>query len=804
MNGYAIDEQTNSPVPCSRRHIVVRGAVQGVGFRPFVYRLATKLRLAGWVNNTSQGVFIEVEGRDDLLQSFIAHLETNYPPHALIQQIEIEEMVPTGERTFVVHHSDAKGAKTAYILPDLAICPDCLHEIRDPKNRRYRYPFTNCTNCGPRFSIIEVLPYDRANTTMRHFPMCPQCQAEYDDPADRRFHAQPNACPNCGPRVVVWDTSGRVLAEGDTALDVTTAALRAGKIVAVKGLGGFHLMVDACNDTAVRLLRERKAREAKPLALMFPSLTMVCEACIVSPLEADLLCSTEAPIVLLRRVTVTDRVDTPIAPSVAPGNPYLGVMLPSTPLHHLLLRDLGTPVVATSGNRSDEPICTDEHEALRRLDGITDLFLVHNRPIARPMDDSVVQVVMGEPQILRRARGYAPLPIAVTRESDAPPVVAVGAHLKNTVGLAVGTMAFLSQHIGDLDTAPAYDAFTRVAADLPSLYNVQSPLVACDTHPDYRSTQFAETHASQPLVRVQHHYAHTLACMTEHALEAPALGVAWDGTGYGCDGTIWGGEFLHVTPDGFTRVATFRPFGLPGGEAAIKEPRRAALGLLHAHVGDALWDMDDLLPVYGLTHYERSTFRAMLERGIHTPLTSSVGRLFDAVAALVGLRQRAQFEGQAAMDLQFAVTDDLPRVGYPFRIETTPEGLLIVDWSLLLDALLADLRHLIPVETIAGRFHTTLAHIIVTVAEYIDEPRVVLGGGCFQNKLLTESAISQLRAAGFCPYWPQRIPPNDGGIALGQIAAVARLAAASRSSTEPTRNPWNRRGRHVDVLGDSW
>jgi hydrogenase maturation protein HypF len=622
-----------------RLRLVVCGAVQGVGFRPCVYRLANELGLTGWVNNSAQGVTIEVEGHRVELEQFRQRLTTEKPPRSFIQSCEATWLDLAGYDGFVIRASETHGGKTALVLPDIATCPDCLCEILDPANRRHRYPFTNCTNCGPRFSIIEALPYDRANTSMRSFQMCPACQAEYDDPNDRRFHAQPNACPVCGPQLEVWPggatgaNSGppRRLAHGNDALLAAAHVIRSGQIVAVKGIGGFHLLVDARNETAVQRLRERKQREEKPFALLFPTWESVTEDCEVSSLEERLLRSPEAPIVLLKKRSVgvmeywsadvrsTPHSGTPalqhsIATSVAPGNPNLGVMLPSNPLHHLLMAELGFPVVATSGNLSDEPICTDEFEALERLRGIADIFLVHNRPIVRHMDDSIVRVMMDREMVLRRARGFAPLPITLKSETQnrkSEIVLAVGAHLKNSVALAVGDQVFLSQHLGDLETEQAHEAFCRAADDLPRLYDVQPEFIAADLHPDYLSTQFALERVAQaslpassggiPAARshteqgcsvnpqagslrhvgVQHHLAHVLSCLAENEVALPALGVAWDGTGLGTDGTIWGGEFFLVTDQTVTRVAHWRPFRLPGGDAAAKEPRRAAWGLIY-------------------------------------------------------------------------------------------------------------------------------------------------------------------------------------------------------------------------------
>ncbi len=759
----------------SRLRLSVRGAVQGVGFRPFVWRLARGLDLAGWVANTPFGAAIEVEGPRPQLDRFRADLVGAPPPHARLMSVEAVWLDATGQTTFEIRSSDAAGDPTAIVLPDLATCEECRREIFDPTDRRYRYPFTNCTHCGPRFTIIEALPYDRPRTSMRKFAMCAACAAEYDDPGDRRFHAQPIACPQCGPQLAWWSTGGTVLATRDEALRAAVAALRHGAIVAVKGLGGFHLLVDARRDDAVRRLRQRKHREEKPFALLYPSMAAVEADCEMSPAEADVLLSAEAPIVLLRR-----RRGTPssVAASVAPGCPTLGVMLPYTPLHHLLAADFGAPLVATSGNLSDEPICIDEHEALARLGGIADGLLVHDRPILRHVDDSIARVVLGREILLRRARGYAPWP--VTLRHDMPPMVAVGAHLKNTIAVTAGRDVFLSQHIGDLDTPQAIQAFHDVLGNLDALFRVKPRAALADLHPDYVSGRLART-LDVPVALVQHHLAHVAGCLAEHDVAGPALGVSWDGTGYGSDGTVWGGEFLRVEDGGWQRVACLRPFRLPGGERAVREPRRSALGVLSVAFGNALDDLD----VPSLRAFDAAARRVLLralDRGVNAPVTTSAGRLFDAVASIAGVRQQAAFEGQAAMLLEWAALDE-PAVAYPFevvRADAMPAlggwdpPPLVVDWVPMVRALVADVARGIGTTVMAARAHETLAQIVLSVAREIGESQVALSGGCFQNRRLLERTVTILRDAGFVPYWPHRVPPNDGGIALGQVAAWAR------------------------------
>jgi hydrogenase maturation protein HypF len=774
-----------------RLRIEIHGAVQGVGFRPFVYRLATEHGLTGWVINDTRGVFIEVDGPQPDLEHFLARLAAEKPPRAMIQSLDSAWLDAAGYERFEIRHSDAHGAKTVLVLPDIATCADCLAEVLDPADRRYGYPFTNCTNCGPRFTIIQDLPYDRPNTTMRRFVMCSDCQAEYENPLDRRFHAQPNACPVCGPQLALWSPAGEPVANRDQALERAAEALRAGQILAVKGLGGFHLVVDARNAEAVARLRERKPRRDKPLALMARDLEQARSLCEIPGQAEALLTSAEAPIVLLER-----RPEATVATNVAPGNPSLGVMLPYTPLHHLLLRELGFPIVATSGNLTDEPICTDEVEAIQRLGHIADLFLVHNRPITRHVDDSVAWIVGGAPQLLRRARGYAPLPVLMPRRL--PTILAVGAHHKNTVALSVDRQVFISQHIGDLETAEAMAAFERVIEDFLRLYDVRPVAIAHDMHPDYLSTRWAQEHrleagdwktdaAPSPiaLIPVQHHHAHLAACLAENGIEGPALGVTWDGTGYGTDGSVWGGEFLLGDAADFRRAAHLRPFRLPGGEAAIKEPRRVALALLWDVYGQAALDRQELAPVGSFRPAERRLLGQMLERGFNTPITTSAGRLFDGVAALLGLHQQVTFEGQAAMALEFAVDAEVEDA-YPLPIaKTDDEGqttnvsapsTLVLDWQPLLEGVLEDLQRGVKPGIIAGRFHNALAESILSVAQAVGEPRVALSGGCFQNRVLTERTARRLSEAGFEVLLHRQVPPNDGSVSLGQVlVAAARL-----------------------------
>ncbi len=792
-----------------RVRVRLSGAVQGVGFRPFVHRRATALGLAGWVGNSAAGVTIEAEGDPHRVHALLAELRASPPTNASIAAIESCEICPRADTGFAIRASDTEGAPIAHVLPDLAICDECLREMFNPADRRYRYPFINCTQCGPRYSIIEAIPYDRARTSMRHFRMCPSCQAEYDDPTDRRFHAEPNACPVCGPRVSLCDGAGRVLAGGYDAISAAAKALRAGRIVAAKGIGGFHLIADARDNAVVQRLRDRKCREEKPFAVMFASLVEAQRCCRVTPEEAVLLTSPVRPIALLRRVGGN------VSEAVAPGNPLLGVMLPYAPLHCLLLQELGFPVVATSGNLSDEPIAIDEPGALAQLGRVADLFLTHDRPIVRAVDDSVMRIVCGREFVVRRGRGLAPTQLRVPGVVGG--ILAVGGHLKTTVALTRDDGVVLSQHIGDLTTSSARAAHACAMADLARLHAVEPRLAACDLHPDYASSHAAEA-ADVPMVVVQHHLAHVIACMAEHGLPPPVLGVAWDGTGLGADGAIWGGEFLLVGPTGWCRVARLRPFRLLGGEAAASEPRRAALGLLFEAFGDAAFTREDLAPVATLMPAERRVLAGLLRSGTNAPWTTSVGRLFDAFASIFGLRQHASYEGQAAAELEWAAEGSTAEPCYEFRVTTSqeaeqsdpplggvelgaggrpveetrgavpsrrsspsraervsvhPSPPLLIDWQPVLQSALTDVQSGRPVGAISAAFHAGLAAAIAEIARRIGERCVVLSGGCFQNVRLTEAAVAALRAAGHRPVWHQRVPPNDGGLALGQAVWAA-------------------------------
>lgn len=757
--------------PLCRRRLTVRGTVQGVGFRPFVYQLASALGLAGGVKNTSQGVVIEIEGADKTLQEFLHKLKQNLPPHAAIRALEQQDLPVQGLREFKIWASEVVGNGTrTQILPDLATCTECLQDVLTPDNRRYHYPFTNCTHCGPRFSIIQTLPYDRCHTTMANFVMCANCQAEYTQPSHRRFHAQPNACDVCGPHLESWPKGQQQ--PGDP-LKLAIAMLHRGDIVALKGLGGFQLLVDAKNPDAVQRLRQRKGRPDKPLALMYPTLDQVKADCDVSEAAAMILTSAQAPIVLLPRRPDSLGLAPNIAPYQSELGPDLGVMLPTTPLHHLLLRQYDSPLVTTSGNISGEPIAAGEQDN-GRLGAISDGVLTHNRPIQRPVDDSVVQLIQGRPQVLRHARGYAPQVILLS-EPIVPEarILALGAHLKNTIALSLGDQIVLSQYIGDLDAPLTLERLKHTVTDILSLYTCQPTAIACDLHPDYGSTRLAYTLAAQwdvPVISVQHHYAHVLAGMAEHQLQSPVLGVAWDGAGYGSEQSIWGGEFLQIIESGFERVAHLLPFPLLGGDICSREPRRTALGLLYGCYGDAAFERDDLAPVREFSTAQRDVLRQMLTSKINTPMTSSIGRLFDGLAALLNLHQVVSFEGQAALTLEFAAAETIVKQGYSFEISGAVPH--VIDWRPMVREIIHERG--VPMAVVAAKFHHTLVEMVGAIAKLINSSNIMLTGGCFQNTVLSEQTIQHLQTAGFTPYWHQRVPPNDGGIAVGQVVGALR------------------------------
>jgi hydrogenase maturation protein HypF len=750
-----------------RTGIRVEGIVQGVGFRPFVYSLAASLGLGGLVGNDIDGVFAEVEGGAEAVAKFLALLETQAPPLARIEQVSTTSLPVTGRADFVIVPSQPGAERRALISADSATCADCLRELADPDDRRYRYPFINCTNCGPRFTIVRDIPYDRPLTTMSGFAMCAQCAAEYHDPANRRFHAQPLCCAACGPRLALLAADGAPLAGSDPLVGAAEL-LRSGQIVAVKGLGGYHLAVASGNAHAAAALRARKHRDDKPFALMVPDLATARMLCAVDETEARLLISARRPIVLLPRLPDADRH---VAPGVAPGNRQLGLMLPYTPLHHLLLEAVAGPIVATSGNVSDEPIAFRDEEALERLAGIADAFLVHDRPIHIQTDDSVVRALHGREAVIRRSRGYAPEPLTV-RFGFRRPVLACGAELKNTFCLAKGNRAFVSQHIGDLENAETLRSFAEGIEHFRRLFDVAPKLVAHDLHPDYLSTKYATELAGVELLGVQHHHAHIASCLADNGEAGPVIGVAFDGTGYGTDGTIWGGEFLIADLAAYERAAFLDPVPMPGGAAAIRQPWRMAAAYLAASYPGGI---PEGLEVARRNDRYWPAVLAMADRKINSPLTSSAGRLFDAVAALLGIRDQVNYEGQAAIELeQLADTRELG--GYQAAIASR-DGQLNVRGADLVGAAAEDLADGVARPLIATRFHNGVARSIVKVCVKLREQSgltaVALSGGVFQNQLLTGRVVTGLADCGFLVMLHSRVPCNDGGISLGQAAIAA-------------------------------
>ena len=750
----------------SLARISVKGVVQGVGFRPFIYQLATLHDLKGWVYNTSEDVKIEVEGETKDIDLFLLKLNEQAPPVSYIEEISITRGNPLGYDKFEIRHSVAEEGKYQLVSSDIATCPDCLREIFDQADRRYLYPFTNCTNCGPRFTIITDIPYDRTNTTMTAFQMCPECRREYENPLDRRFHAQPNACPVCGPRLELVDAKRNAVSCDDV---ITTAneLLKNDKIIAVKGLGGFLLACDATSQRAVSRLRRRKNRPSKPLAIMVASLGEAERYCHINNKEAELLTATGSPIVLLKW-----KKNTPIVKQVAPGLKYLGVMLPYTPLHHILLRRAELPLVMTSGNLSEEPIAKDNDEALRRLSGIADYFLMHNRDIYARYDDSVMLVEYDASQFARRARGYAPYPVSLTRQSRQ--ILGCGAEEKNTFCLTRDNFAFVSQHIGDMENFETLEHFTNTIELYQKLFRIEPDIIAHDLHPEYLPTKYAKELASQngkmKLVGVQHHHAHIASCMADNGLEGPVIGVSCDGTGYGSDGHIWGGEFMTADYKQFTRTAHLEYLPLPGGAIAIKKPYRTAIGYLYA-LGI---EPDMKLPsLENIDTAEIDVIKNQLEKSINAPLTSSMGRLFDAVSALTGVRGVIEYEAQAAIDLEMlAMTAGDENGIYPFST-VERDGITIIKIRDLIATIIKDISGVVPAAVIAARFHNTVARMILELCQIISGEtgirKVALSGGVFQNRLLLRKAIALLESADLEVYTHRQVPCNDGGISLGQV-----------------------------------
>jgi hydrogenase maturation protein HypF len=772
----SIENQESDPREVLRLRIRVGGIVQGVGFRPFIYRLAGDRSLSGYVLNDGSGVEMEVEGPLASVSDFLTSIVREKPPRARIDTLSAEFLDPAGKPGFVIKESGSAGGRTVLISPEIATCDDCLRELRDPADRRYAYPFINCTNCGPRYTIIRDIPYDRANTTMDVFKMCPRCHAEYVDPGDRRFHAEPVACWECGPRVVLRDASGRELASEDP-IGRAAGLLEEGKIVAVKGLGGFHLAVNAADDAAVRKLRERKGREEKPLAVMARDVEGVRAFAEVGPREEKLLLDPARPIVLLRK-----RPAGILSGSVAPGNRNLGVMLPYTPVHHLLLDGAFPALVMTSGNISEEPIAIDMDDALARLGNIADYYLDHNREILSRCDDSVTRVLDGSTLFVRKSRGYVPLPLEI--DSDCPPILACGAHLKNTVALTRGNRVFLSQHIGDLENLAAYDFFQTAIARLEKIVDVVPSVVAHDLHPDYLSTRYALEAPVDTRVGVQHHHAHVASCLGEAGLDGPVIGIALDGTGFGPDATVWGGEILIATRADYERVGHLAPVGMPGGERAVTEPWRMAVSHLHGALGGEL-DRSELARLLGRSQEDVHTAVGLIESRTNCPTTSSCGRLFDAVSSLCGIRSRVSFEGQAAIELEMAAGRDVAGA-YPVEIEDRG-GILVIKVEVLFREMLRDLLSGADRAVVSAKFHNWLGASLLEAALMLRSRLgidvVALSGGCFQNEILLRMMMGLLGENGFRVIINRSVPANDGGISFGQ-AVVASAVLEGRLKNE--------------------
>ncbi len=756
-----------------RARVRVRGTVQGVGFRPFVFKLAEALAVGGFVRNDSNGVLLEVEGPAGAVRELISRLEHEPPPLAVIERLETSWIEPQASDRFSILQSEPDQAPNAPVTADTATCEDCLRELLNPADRRFRYPFINCTNCGPRFTIVHGIPYDRPLTTMADFKMCPACRREYEDPRDRRFHAQPNACPVCGPRVSLLNGSGVPRTTGEEALLDAAAALADGAILALKGLGGYHLACLAANETAASALRERKHREDKPFALMAPSIDAARSLVELSAGEEEILRGRERPIVIGRR-----RRGAPVAGAVAPRSRDLGVMLAYSPLHHLLVSDVGETLVMTSGNVSDEPIAYEDDDALRRLNQIADLFLVHDRPIATRTDDSVVRATKRRtpPLLMRRSRGYVPASIPLPLHASRP-LLACGAELKNTFCVAKDARAWVSHHIGDLENYETLRSATAGIEHFGRLFGVRPEVVAHDLHPEYLSTKYALERVDLEPLAVQHHHAHLAACLAEHGERGPAVGAIYDGTGYGTDGTIWGGELLVGGLEGFERAGHLLPVRLPGGQRAIREPWRMACAWLLSARGEEAGPPGPIA-----AQVEPGAWRAVSElarRGVAAPLTTSMGRLFDAVAALCGVRLRVNYEGQAAAELE-ALCDPAQRDAYPLP-QVREDGDYVLDARPTVVEVVREVERDVPVERVAARFHnavaTATARACIDLASERELDTVVLSGGSFQNRALLESVASSLEQAGLRVLVPERLPPNDGGISYGQAAvAAARLA----------------------------
>ena len=751
-----------------RKNVIIKGIVQGVGFRPFIHKLVQNYNLSGWVLNSNQGVEIEVEGKEEELNNFISDVKKKLPPLARIEKVEVNQLPLMGYKGFSIKKSMVKEEDSFVLVsPDISICEDCLQELFDPHNRRFRYPFINCTNCGPRFTIIKDIPYDRKKTTMNNFKMCSLCQGEYDDIEDRRYHAQPNACADCGPQISLYQNEIKL--EGIDPVEKAVKLLKEGKIGAIKGLGGFHLACDATNNKAVARLRRLKNREAKPFAIMSSDLEKIMQYCKLGEKEKEWLVNRARPIVLLQK-----KEDSLISPLVAPRNNYLGVMLPYTPLHYLLLKDNFTALIMTSGNITDQPIIGDNLEALEKLDGIVDFFLSYNRDIFNRCDDSVIKIINNDNMFFRRSRGYVPHPIIL--DFKLKEVLALGGELKNTISFSKENYIFLSQYLGDLKSVETLEFFKESIRSFKKMFRVKPEIIACDLHPDYLSTQYAEEikiKKGLEVVKVQHHHAHIVSCMAENNVKEKVIGVAYDGTGYGDDGNVWGGEFLLCDLKKYSRVGHLKYYPLPGGDKAIVEPWRMAYSYLYSIYGPRAKKID--IDFNRRMDYDKlSIIEKMIDKNINSPLTSSCGRLFDAASSLIGIRDEISYEGQAAMELESFCASGI-KERYNFCICKEGEEFIIDPQEIFID-IIKDLKEGIDKKVMAAKFHNTVSEFTVDlcgkIRENIGINEIALSGGVFQNKYLTEKVIFSLEDKGFKVYIQRKVPPNDGGISLGQ-AVVA-------------------------------
>lgn len=772
-------EKGKEDTRCLRIQLKISGRVQGVGFRPFIYRLANQFELTGLTQNTGDGLLVEAEGTEEKLKRFLSQVKTTPPPFARIEQITLDTLAPIGSNSFAIIDTNSSGEICTEISPDLATCPQCRKEIRDPQNKRYQYPFTNCTNCGPRYSILTALPYDRKNTTMAAFDMCESCYEEYNNPHDRRFHAEPIACPKCGPQLTLSHTDGVEIATAEDALARAIQYFLSGHIVAVKGIGGFHLMCDARNEVAVARLRDAKKRPKKPFAVMFKDVDHVIEHCNLTEQDIDLLTSATAPIVLVQRknLSVSENTPLPVADNVAPKNSNLGAFLAYTPLHVLLLEGCQRALVATSANRQGEPIVIDNAEAFEKIHNCADFILSHDRDIVRPLEDSVMCMAAKHRLTIRAGRGLAPLYFHHNGEDVDEELLALGGHYKNTIAICKLGKIVVGQHNGDLDTIQRRENFEGSIQDFAILNAIEPKTLVCDHHPDYYSTQWARN-KHIPMITAPHHIAHVLAVMVEHGVRGPVLGFAWDGTGFGIDGTIWGGETFVIEDEAWKRIGCLRPFALPGGDAATREPYRVAAAML-SQIYPSDYVQNLIYPEHTKSDNAVQILLEMIKQGVNSPQTSSMGRLFDGVANILNLSREITFEAEAAIAMQQSAeksqdTDQTYDLTWQPPVNDSPGEL---DWRPAIEALITDKEKQVSTNIIAKKFHNGLARAIEEITNTFDIKTICLSGGCFQNKLLLETTISILKVNGLRPIWSQSLPSNDGSLAVGQIDYARRVAS---------------------------